>query len=449
MIGVAAVILSVVAEALAAYTLGEWFAAGYAEGAHHAIPAIGLIIIGLAAYGLPRVIEWFGLGRRAAMAAMGAAVMVILYGSLRIYFSGDVAIWNWAWVARFLGDPQGTLEGRGHVLIGTILVVGLWARSAYRASEEVELETYPRGMAPAFVLVTLVVALSVYSARSGEVARAGAAFYAVAVVGLAFSQLGRSGATFGDLRAGSVTGLIVLGTVGATFGAVVVFFLAFGVIGPIIGPPLEAAVIGILTVILYPFVWVLERIFSLLFGDSNPFARPPPPAPPVVVDDPSSGDTTDGGWKLAGTYLFRGIALVVAVAVVGGLIAWFTRLRRKSRAKAADGSSESLPGALGADLRNMFGRFRRGHGEDAETPSSAARRLYMEVVASAANVGTARDLSETPEEFAPRLHGALHTSVTNEITAAFEQSRYAGREPDARTVAELERRWREVKAIGR
>jgi hypothetical protein len=35
--------------------------------------------------------------------------------------------------------------------------------------------------------------------------------------------------------------------------------------------------------------------------------------------------------------------------------------------------------------------------------------------------------------------------VVNEITAVFEEARYAGREPDARTVADLRAKWREVR----
>jgi hypothetical protein len=33
--------------------------------------------------------------------------------------------------------------------------------------------------------------------------------------------------------------------------------------------------------------------------------------------------------------------------------------------------------------------------------------------------------------------------VTDEITYAYEQARYAGREPDPTTLAALERQWRE------
>jgi hypothetical protein len=39
------------------------------------------------------------------------------------------------------------------------------------------------------------------------------------------------------------------------------------------------------------------------------------------------------------------------------------------------------------------------------------------------------------------LNQTFATPVTDDITKAFEAARYAGREPDARTIEELRRRW--------
>jgi hypothetical protein len=66
----------------------------------------------------------------------------------------------------------------------------------------------------------------------------------------------------------------------------------------------------------------------------------------------------------------------------------------------------------------------------------------MEMLSRAESQGISRAADETPNEIAPRLSGALHTPLTDEITAAFLQSRYAGREPDPRLIDDLERRWK-------
>ncbi|MGH7753015.1 MAG: DUF4129 domain-containing protein, partial [Gemmatimonadales bacterium] len=57
--------------------------------------------------------------------------------------------------------------------------------------------------------------------------------------------------------------------------------------------------------------------------------------------------------------------------------------------------------------------------------------------------GHARRPGETPAEFAPVLEDTFHRPVTDEITHAYEQARYAGREPDGAALAALEHRWRE------
>ena len=53
--------------------------------------------------------------------------------------------------------------------------------------------------------------------------------------------------------------------------------------------------------------------------------------------------------------------------------------------------------------------------------------------------------AENGDEYSPALAETLQTDVTLEITRAFEEARYAGREPDAATVAELQRRWKLVR----
>ena len=69
-------------------------------------------------------------------------------------------------------------------------------------------------------------------------------------------------------------------------------------------------------------------------------------------------------------------------------------------------------------------------------------RLYLEVLESARQAGTPRAASRTPHEFAPALIDAFHRDVTDEITAAFEHARYAGRAPDPAALADLRRRWK-------
>ncbi|MGE5595739.1 MAG: DUF4129 domain-containing protein, partial [Hyphomicrobiales bacterium] len=71
-----------------------------------------------------------------------------------------------------------------------------------------------------------------------------------------------------------------------------------------------------------------------------------------------------------------------------------------------------------------------------------AEQLYHEVLATAERHGHPRPPGDTPEEFAPHLRDAFRTPVTDDITRAFEHSRYAGRPPSDAEVTDLAHRWR-------
>lgn len=444
MIGRIALVAAVASEGLAAYVVAEWFAAGYGEGNHHATPALGFCAVVLAAFFVPRLVEWLDLRQRPAMAIIGAAAYLTLYGIVRVQFAGDFAIWDLSWVVDFVRDPGGTMEGNAHVLVGTLLLVGVWARGAQRSAADVELEALPRSVTLPFIVVTAIVAISVYTERAGEVARAGAAYYVVAMLGVALGQLSLSGASFGDLRAGGTVFALFAGTLGAAIACVAVFWVVFGLIVPVAGPWVETAIFYTVTGIVWPFAWVLDKLFTFLFGDLASFEGLSLPEPQTLVEQGErEGESAPGPVERGGIYATRILMLAAVLGGIALLVAWLTRLRNRARRAAADGQATSLAGAFREDVRSLVGSlFRRDTASRGRVPSTPARRLYMEVLERASSTGLQRHADETPSEIAPRLSSAFHTSVTDEITAAFLLSRYAGREPDPRIVAELERRWR-------
>ena len=68
-------------------------------------------------------------------------------------------------------------------------------------------------------------------------------------------------------------------------------------------------------------------------------------------------------------------------------------------------------------------------------------RLYLDILDSAEERGLERPASATPAELQIRLQEQFHTDATDEITALFQQARYAAREPDPALVDGLRRRW--------
>ncbi len=444
MIAAVAMLALLVSEALGLYVFAEWAAAGYRPGSNHAVDWVVFVVVVLVAFAIPRLVEWLDLTRRVALVLTGVAAYVVIYGSIRVVFHGDLALWDVGWLPDFLGDAEKTLAGATPVLLATMMLVALWVRGTMRSDDEIDMETIPRAVGIPFGLVTGILIASIYTERSHEVAVGGAAYYAVAVVALACSQLARSGATYGDVRAGGTTAVLLGATFGVTALCVLVFWVLFAVLGPTLGPPLGQAAEKILFVVLYPPAWLLEQLFRFLFHGANPLAD-------INLPNAASGVARQAGperaedrslLKAIGSFLATIAVLLLLVLPPALAIYLAARFRRRRRRLLEADAMSARAGGLREDasdlLRALF-RRQRHPGADAD---SAARRLYREVLERAEGAGQVRRTGETPDEFAPRLQEAFHTDVTDEITAAFEQARYAGREPDPRAIAELEARWR-------
>ena len=442
MIAGAAVLGSIIGEALAAYVLAEWLAAGYRSGENHAVNAAAFVVVALAAFTVQRVVRPFFTSRRAGSVATLVASYAVVYGVARVEFAHDFALWDLGWVAGFVRNSEDSLSDGVRALFGMIIVTAVWVRTSVRASDDIELETLPRSIGWPFMVVTAVMVLAATTSRSGEVARAGAAFYAVAVLALACSQLALSGATFGELRAGGTTAVLLAATAAVTGACVVVFWVVFSLVGPRIGPPLGDGTELVLTILLTPPAWLLEKLFQLILGGANPFPNLTNFAQTQAGNSNTGPSSSASNLERASAYGFRALALLFAVAVAAVLVIWLTRFRRRTSRRAAEGVASGVAGSLGEDARSFFGAlFRRRGGAAASAANSAALRLYLDVLAKAERAGQPRAEAETASEYAPRLSTALCTPVTDEITAVFEQARYAGREPDEARLAELRRRW--------
>lgn len=441
MIGRIALAAAIASEGLAFYTIAEWLAAGFPAGQHETIPAIGFATIALVAFAVPRAVQWLDLRPAPEAAVLALAAYVVIYGALRLQFAGDFALWDLGWMVDFVRDPGEVLNNRGPVIAGALFVIILWARAALRSGQDIELETLVRSVTLPFVVVTAVVALSVYTERAGIVGRAGAAYYVVAILSLALAQLSLSGTTFGELRAGGAVATLLALTLGAASACVVLFWLVFGVIGPVVGPILERAAFLLVIAILTPFAWTLEFVLSHLLGESNPFPSITLPEGVQGAAERSPDESTSTAAR-SGIYAVRILMLLLALSIVAAIVAFYTRIRRRAGRPAPDGEASSAGGSFREDasaaLRSLF---RRG-GHPAQSPgSSEARRLYLAMIEQARREGVVREPADTPDEIVPRVAAVIEPPVARAITDAFVQSRYAGREPGASLVAELQRRW--------
>jgi hypothetical protein len=441
-----AVAASIVCEGLAVYVLAEFLASGYGAEGQHSIGAWAFVLVAVAAWGLPRVVGGFAIEERAAHGITVGLAFLLMYSILRIEIANDLRVWDWSWTRSFLHDAGGSAASGGHALVGSVLLLAVWVRTSVRSGDEIEMESIPRTVGYPFLLVTVFVVLGAATGRSAEVGRGAAAFFAVAVIALACSQLAMSGTTIGEMRAGGITGVLLGGTVIASVIGVLLCALLLGLLGPVLGPILGAVVEAVLTAVLTPIAWILMKFFDLIFNGASPFPNVTQTAQQTAQDASNPKQAGESGFHQFVVMLLRGLALVIVAAAVAGLVAFFTRMRRRSARAASDGRTAAGAGGLGDDLRGLFrSLFSRSGARDSLPSSSEAVRLYREVLERAEATGRPREAAVTPAEFAPVLSETFQASVTDDITRAFEQARYAGREPGARELGELQQRWRAVR----
>ncbi len=442
MIGIAAMAAALIAEALTFYVVNELLAASWDDTGGGSVRAITYIIIVLAAFALPRALDWLAIEGTRGYVMLAGISTLILYAAFRIEFAGDIAVWNWVWVADFVRDAEAATTDAGHVVFGGVLIIAAWARGAWRSTSEFELEFVPRYLAIPFAVVTLAVLFAGWSDRVDFVGRGAALFFVCAVFALALSQLALSGATIGNVKAGEITTFLLLGTAAVTVVGVIVFGVLFGILGDRLGSLIGFVVVTVLTIVLTPIAYLFEFLFGFLFGEASTGGEL---APPMVLDPGGEEREPNDPSGLGRAFLtmFRIGVLLFILAVIGGFIAFVTRLRRQRRQRAGEGPAVGSAGSLGTDLRSLLGGMFRRDGSGRAYGGEGIYALYHTVLEDARSEGRARADSETASEFAPALHTMFHTEATDDITTAFEQARYAGRAPDPARLEELERRWRE------
>ncbi len=447
MIAVVAVVATLVAEGLVFAIVAELFAVGYSGENAHAVGWWAFALVALAGYYLPRFAAGFEMPARRAYALTAGGGLLLIYLLLRIEVAGDVAIWEFGWVADFVRDASETLESGARGLFGGLLLLGAWARGSFRSDEELEMETVAKALALPFLIVIVVVIFGAPSDRVGEIGRVAAGFFAVSVVALASSQLALSGTTIGEIRSGGITAVLLGGTALVAVVGFLLFGVLAGLLGPTVGPIISGVVETTLTILLTPLAWVLSELFERLFQGENPFANLVENTRLTADEagDPNAGEPSV--IERGSLYGMRILALIALAAGVAAIAVVFVRLRRRyQQSKVADGVDGSA-GSAGGDLKNFLRSFLPGRREQVHlTANSEATLLYIEVLEQAAREGHPRDDGDTAREFAPVLQETYHAGpVVDDITAAFEEARYGGREPDPRTIAALRDRWRQVR----
>jgi hypothetical protein len=124
----------------------------------------------------------------------------------------------------------------------------------------------------------------------------------------------------------------------------------------------------------------------------------------------------------------------------------FTRFRRETQADEARESTYQ-DGRFASDLSDMLnsflGRF-RGHPRQADGQLEPARRLYFEMLDTAAARGVERRPMETPLELVPRINRTIGGDVPAEITRVFDDVRYGSLAPSEEELRRLRDEWEQL-----
>lgn len=448
MIAAVAVLFSLIAEGSAAYAVTKLLTGPFAEGERQTASILIFVVVSVAGFGVPRLLDALGLPTRRATLTALLATFVIVYGGLRIEFAGDLALWDLAWFVDFLSNASDVSQNGTAEMLSGISLFAMWSRSWWRSRREVETDLLPRDSALPFGVVTVALVLAAPGDNAGAVAAGVLAFYAAALLSLACSQLARSGKTIGTMRSGDVVVALLVSTVLATLLGVLIFGLLFGLtvdlLEPVVTGPLATGFEFILVAIFTPVAWLMQLLVDLFV---SLLANPEPDeiqvgAPfqqPEELAELLEDEEDTGYGRIVG--IIARVSLVMLVfAALAFLVFLLVRLRRSRSLERDNRSESSSAGSFGDDFKDAWKSLFKRRSRP-QRDGTGAVRLYLDVLDSAEESGVQRPISATPAEFQDALHERFHTDATDEITSLFQQARYAGREPDAEAVDSLRRRW--------
>ena len=248
------------------------------------------------------------------------------------------------------------------------------------------------------------------------------------------------GGTSRTTASGSAIVLAIVSVVGAVFAPFAGELLerAGRAVGPAIGDLLYGGLLW-LGYIAALFVAIFRALLN-----GNPLPRIQPPTMPLSEQDEAEAIRQFEASRPFVTGVVELIIAAIALITVVVLVDRMGRERRRSLPEGATLDRESTSGdGLGAFLAGLLPRRtpRPRPPRDDGTPAGALRALYWRYLARAADAGVSwRAVGETPGEHLARAVGQRPPfSAAAALVRAFEELRYAERDPDAASLAAARR----------
>lgn len=437
-------------ESLWVYALGALLLALTVRGSAPSLPAAALVVF--ASFGISRALRSTDLAIGLVRLWGILLSFLLFYGIARVEFFGDWRFWDFTWADQLFYHTEATLRDKAAAVIGIPYLWLFWMRGLLRGQQYLGFESVVASFATGVVIVALVAALTGPLDMEGGVRFVAVPYIAVGLLTLGLAHAGRSEDEFGrSFTAGWLlavaAAVVLIGAMAAGISALDRGTAAEGL--RTAGEGAGWAASRVLYYATYPIIFAMEHALRLIGdllekafdtqADPNRFNRQEEPPPQEEQER-----TALPGWL---QFILRAIVAGTLIGAVIGLTALvFNRLRPRERPDELR-ESTYVEGRLANDLGNLLGsligRLRPGvrFGEQQEP----VRRLYFEMLATAAERGIERERGETPLELVPRLEKTFASQTPGRITHLFDDTRYGALPAPPERVTVLREEWEETK----
>ena len=456
MIASISVILLIFSEALVLFMIGRFLGLMPDEVARNPVSLIAIFSITSIGFFLPKLVENISISwvRKAAFPVIIGLLALII--CLRIEFAGDLYLFDFSWILRLIRAEADIGAHTVAFCVSSIVLFVAWLRATYHASNGIELENLPRVVAFPFLIVAILLAVSTVADVGTITIWSGIAYIALTLCSLAGAQLSRSGAEFGDVRAGGVTSIMLGLTLAITLFLVIFSGFVFEILVDNLAPFFTGPFIDAIWTVFYyalivPIGWIMIHIVDFIFwflallggNEQESLEIQLPAALDVPLGESEVGENQgESAWNRWGRYAFGGGMLGIVVTIV--VLVMFLTMRWYKRHVNEDdttGNAERA-GSLMEELKSFASNFTfRTRSNKKSSHFTGAIRLYLDLLADASSRGLDRPESKTSREFEPELVETYRDDFPKQITKLFEEERYASRQARLEDVNKAREFW--------
>ena len=379
--------------------------------------------------------------------------LLVFYAIVRVDYYGDLRFWDLTFLDDILLHTTPTLSDAKTAVTSMPVLWVFWMRGVLRSQQSIAFEDVIHSFALGLVVVAFVALFSGMDDLPRAVDFIPVPYVAVGLLAIGLTHASQASDQFDrgfakDWLVFVGGGLVSLAVIGLLFAVVDFEAARHGL--ELVGRGIGFVFAGVLYVIVWPIIKLLTLLLEamrflidLWGGSKNPPIDNPQGQIPNPEDHQGATKGLPGGVETGIRFIVGG-GLLTALFV--GTAMLFQRFRKDANPDEARESTYQegrLANDLGDMLSNFLGRF-RGHGRQSDDQVEPARRLYFEMLDTAAARGVERRPMETPLELVPRINRTISGSTPGEITRLFDDVRYGALPPSDEELRRLREAWEQL-----